>query len=80
MKWLTDRLVDDWRRAWRWWSVQLHAFATGLLYVVQFAPVIPPELQAVIPQPWGGIATAAWAALGLLARILKQREARNAAR
>jgi hypothetical protein len=71
---LKDRLVDDWCHAWRWFSVQLHAFATSVLLLLQLAPVLPPEVQKAIPQPWGVILTAVWAALGLYARLVKQKK------
>jgi hypothetical protein len=75
MQALKARLVDDWRSAWRWFSVQLHAVATSLLLVLQFAPVMPPEVQKIIPQPWGAILTGAWALLGIMARIIRQKRA-----
>lgn len=74
--WLARRrpaLVADWRQAWRWFSVQLHAFATTMLIVLQIAPVMPAEVQQMIPQPWGALLTGAWALLGLYARLVKQR-------
>lgn len=73
MNWLTTRLVPDWRSSWRWWSVQLHAAATLCLTVLQVAPVLPPQVQALIPQPWGMIITAAWAVLGVAVRVVAQR-------
>lgn len=70
---LTDRLVDNWRQAWRWFSVQLHLIATSILMLLQLAPVMPPDLQKHIPQPWAAILTVAWALLGLYARLVKQK-------
>lgn len=70
---LKDRLVDDWRHAWRWFSVQLHMIASSALLLLQMAPVLPPEIQRHIPQPWAAILTVAWTVLGLYARLVKQR-------
>lgn len=71
------RLVDGWRSAWRWWSVQMHLIASAVLMLAQLAPVMPPEVQKVIPQPWGAIITALWTLLGLYARLVKQKEKPN---
>lgn len=78
MKWLTTRLVEDWREAWRWWSVQMHLLASMVLMAVQLVPAMPGELQAIIPQPWGAVVTALWTLLGLYARVAKQRGPTNA--
>lgn len=70
---MTDRLVDDWRDCLRWWSVRWMAFTGLVLEFVQLAPVIPPEIMQVIPQPWGHIVPAVWTALGIFARLYKQK-------
>lgn len=69
---IEGRLVGGWRSAWKWWSVQMHLVASSVLMLAQLAPVMPAELQQVIPQPWGAIATALWTLLGLYARLVKQ--------
>lgn len=66
-------LVDDWKQCWRWFSVQLHLLASTVLLGLQITPVMPVEVQKLIPQPWGAIATAAWTLLGIYARVVKQR-------
>lgn len=61
-----DRLVDDWRTAFRWWSVRIAiAFgfvATYLLAapetLVQVIHSLPPELRGWVPPALGPIITA----------------------
>lgn len=51
------RLIDDWQRAWRWWSVRLNVAGTTLLAWFLAFPdvareiwlVIPDELKALLP-------------------------------
>ena len=64
---LSSRFCDGWQQSWRWWSVRLHVLATALVGFLQLSPQMPPEIQKLIPQPWGAIATAAWLILGLFA-------------
>jgi hypothetical protein len=71
---LDEWFEDGWRRCLRWFSVQWMLVTGALLQLVQLAPVIPHEIQSVIPQPWGSILTAAWTFLGLLARLKRQPE------
>jgi hypothetical protein len=71
---LDDWLVDRWRECWRWFSIHWMLATGALLEIVQLTPVIPPEIQAIIPQPWGAIAVAGWTFLGIIARLKRQRE------
>lgn len=70
---LVDSLVPDWRQSWRWLSVQLHFAATGILAVVVAVPTMPCELQDMVPGPVRLLLVAAWAGLGLWARLYKQK-------
>jgi hypothetical protein len=70
---LDDMLVDGWRRSWRWFSLQMHLIACALLAIVEAAPVLPPDVQKLIPQPWAGIVLAAWAIIGIIGRLKKQK-------
>jgi hypothetical protein len=74
---LDDWLCEGWRSAWRWWSVQMHMAASMVLMALQMAPVMPAEVQKLIPQPWGAIATAVWTLLGIYARVAKQKKLDN---
>lgn len=60
------RLVDDWRNAWRWWSVRIAALfgvvATYLLAapetLVQVINSLPAELRGWVPPVLGPLITA----------------------
>lgn len=75
---LRARLVDDWRMAWRWWSVRAAA-VLGLLATALFAAPetlvsvihsLPPELRGWLPPLAGPLLTAAI----VLIRLWKQGE------
>lgn len=69
---LDDWFCAGWRHSWRWFSIQLHAIATAMLFVVANIGVLPGEIVALIPQPWANIILAIWAFLGIVARLKKQ--------
>lgn len=43
------KLVDDWRRAWRWWSVRLNILGTTLLAWFLAVPDVARDLWAALP-------------------------------
>ena len=63
------RMVDDARRAWRWFSVQ--ALAVLALVPLIWAEV-PPEVQAFIPAGWHPWILAGVAVAGILGRLVDQ--------
>ncbi|QIG80125.1 DUF7940 domain-containing protein [Stakelama tenebrarum] len=72
-------LVDDWRQAWRWWSIRLGA-ASGLSFLLSTAEpllsawsLLPPESRGLLPETFRWIALAL-AGFAFVARILKQKE------
>lgn len=69
---LDDWLCENWRNAWKWFSMQMHLFACALLMFLQIAPVMPDEVRRMIPEPWGVIAVGVWTLLGIVARLKKQ--------
>lgn len=69
---LDARLVDGWRHAWRWWTVQLHIAATALLTLVVNVGALPPDMVKLVPQPWANLLLGVWGFLGLLARLWPQ--------
>lgn len=69
---LDQWFVDGWRCSWKWLSLQMHVIACLLLGVVEAAPVLPPDVQKMIPQPWAGIVLGLWAVLGVIARLKRQ--------
>ncbi len=63
-------LVDEWKTAWRWFSVQSMAISVVLLGAWQ---ALPDELRAALP-PWLPHWLAiALLALGIAGRLIKQK-------
>lgn len=63
------RLVEDWKSAWRWFSVQAMALSAALTAAWQF---VPDDLKSSLPAwvpPAMGIAILA---LGIAGRIVEQ--------
>jgi hypothetical protein len=55
------RLVDDWSKMLRWWSVQWALIGAILVPLLNAAPqVFPPELAALFPPSVRSILTALW--------------------
>lgn len=67
------RLVEGWRSAWRWASVWLHVIGTAVLGLFLMIPAMPQEIQRALPLKWQAVAVAIWFALGIAARLIKQR-------
>lgn len=66
------RLVDDWRRAWRWFSVNCMALAL----VIQSAWAgMPEDMKSAIPSDWVSAVSITAMALGILGRLIKQGDA-----
>lgn len=64
------KLVEDWKKAYRWFSVQI----MGIIAAVGMAwPLMPADLKTHLPEnilPY----ISAIAFVGILARVVKQRE------
>lgn len=78
MTWLTDRLVDDWKRAWRWASMQIHALLAMIIWVViEYSSAVPALVKALPPEVqshWTLRALAFFFTVALpLARLWKQK-------
>lgn len=65
------RLIPDWRRAWRYFSVQADVLAVA---VSGAWLAVPDDLRAAVPHQWLAIAALALAALGIIGRLIKQGE------
>lgn len=64
--------IPEWRKAYKLFSFW---FVTGtglLLELVQLTPILPDQIQAMIPQPYGQIATGIWTIIGLFSRLKNQ--------
>lgn len=65
------KLIEDWKDAWRWFSVQAMA-AAGALQVVWIG--MPDDLKASIGPQWVQGITFALLLLGVFGRLVKQGE------
>ena len=43
------RLVDDWRKAWKWISIQL---SVGLALIAPIWMAMPQDVKGIIPEGW----------------------------
>lgn len=66
---MVPKLVDDWRRAWRWFSMQCMTLAG----VVQGAwAAMPDDMRDSVPPNAVTILTISLLALGIVGRLVKQ--------
>lgn len=63
------KLIPQWRRAWRMFSVQAMTGATALLGAWQ---AFPPDLKAALPADWVNGAAIALLVLGIAGRLIDQ--------
>jgi len=68
------RLVDDVKRAWHWWSIQLHALMALWLALYEIAPALPKDVAALLPSPLQGPVIGVYAALGIVLRLIAQKK------
>jgi hypothetical protein len=69
---MKPQLVDDWRGAWRWVSVQVLALQ-GAAAAAWLA--VPEEMRAAVPADWLAYAAVALTLIGIPGRMIKQRRA-----
>lgn len=62
-------MVKDWRKSWRWFSVQLAALATALPLVWA---QLPDDLKAYIPVEWQPFIVSAMGLAILIGRMIDQ--------
>lgn len=70
---LKSYLVDDWHNATRWWSVRIHALAIAYLALFALMPVLSPQIAALLPSPLQTPVIGAYAVLGIVARLIAQK-------
>ena len=63
------KLVDDWKSAWRWFS--MHALVLAGVIPTVWAE-LPPDLKTAIPAGAMGTITAVIAAWGVVGRLVSQ--------
>jgi len=62
-------LIPNWRRAWRWFSVQ----ALAILAVLPMVWLqLPPDIKAYIPPAWGWAVFVTIAFGGIIGRLVDQ--------
>ena len=61
--------VENWRDAWKWFSVQAFALIIALPMVWM---ALPPDVKAMLPDGWGKWIAIAIAAAGLVGRLVDQ--------
>jgi len=70
MKKITIKLVDDWRAAWKWFSVQ----AMGLSVVMLGAwEVLPSDLKATLPEDLVRFLAIGLLSMGIAGRVVDQK-------
>ena len=67
--------VPEWRSCLKLFSVQFQLGTGLLLEAVQMTPILPPEVQAMIPQPYGKTIVGLWTFIGFLGRLKAQNAA-----
>ena len=67
---MTAYLVDEWRTAWRWFSVQSMALSAVLLAAWQ---ALPDELREALPRALPHWLAIALLVLGIAGRLVKQK-------
>lgn len=70
---LKDRLIDDWSRALKLWSVRINALGAIILPLLTMVPALPAEFQALFPPAVRAIIAALWCAAAIAARLVKQK-------
>ncbi len=79
------KLVDDWRRGWRWWSVKLNLIGNALLVGLLAFPSIaqdvwaslPPDLKAMMPQRIAYFLPLSIFIAATIARLIQQGEKKD---
>lgn len=64
------RMVNGWRGAWRWWSIQALALqgAVGAAWLA-----VPDDMRAAVPAAWIAVAAIVLTTLGVAGRLIQQR-------
>lgn len=63
------KLVDGWRRAWRWFSVQ--ALAVSGAGAAAWL-MVPDDMRAAVPREWLATGAIVLAVLGIIGRLVDQ--------
>ncbi len=64
------KMVEDWKSAWRWFSVQALTIIAAIPLVW---PMIPPDVQAWLPEQYRPYVILALALGGIVGRVVDQK-------
>ena len=71
-------MIDNWRNAWKFWSLRLQAAGLAVLVfpdlLVESWLFLPAELKAMLPAEYASIVGISLIAAGMIARLIKQRK------
>lgn len=65
------KIVEDWKGAWRWFSVQALAFL-AILPIVWLS--LPPQINEWVPEEWRPFIVAGFAIGGIAGRLIEQKQ------
>jgi sugar phosphate permease len=68
-----SRLIDDWHRALKLWSIRINAAGAIILPLLTMVPALPAEIQALFPPAVRAIIAALWCVAAIAARLVKQK-------
>jgi hypothetical protein len=63
------KLVDNWKDAWRWFSMWFLGFAAAAQVAWE---TLPPEAIAVVPEQWRGYITIGLLVAAAIGRVIDQ--------
>ena len=71
-------MIDNWKKAWRFWSLRLQAAGIILLafpeLLINAWIFLPAELKSMLPAEYASIVGITLIVLGMIARLIKQRK------
>lgn len=76
------KLIEEWRLAWKFWSIRLGFIGTALISVFTFWPesalylwnAMPSEVKSIIPPQYVQIIGVVIFAMSMFARLVKQQK------
>ena len=63
--------VEDWRKSWKWFSVQSMTLAAAIQGAWM---AMPEDMKSSVPQSWVSYVTIALMVLGVIGRLVQQDE------
>lgn len=66
-------LIEEWRKAYRLWSIYWQLITDLILGAVILVPSMPGEIASMVPESWRAMALGLWALIGIYARLKQQK-------